>query len=1146
MGGGGGGGGGHTSSGVGVGGGAGGGSGTPPPSVLSSVNCDPQLNNAGAATSNASGDAGDPPVNTSGLIIGTNKAASAAGPSGNAQPAVFFGAALANLGLVAGKAGNAGYSASDLAQVSSTIATYDQVENDVAGIIATIDVGNPSTNLTRDANLLKQVDGRLQAVTNAENLLFGTDANWLNTRQVSTLQQWLTQFYTDFESSSDGSISAAEEAQLLAMTLPTSLNTTEASKFLDRWNRTVQYWGQGIFTASQVPSGQSTAFLDINAIQSAFNTALTAEEQSQINGYADPLAEMQVALTTVRNDIQDAGVCATIKLQIDQTATMTRSAFTGTLTIDNSEESGSLTNVMMNITITDAEGSPANGEFFVSSPTYSGAFSVVNGNATLPDNATGTIQFTFIPDDKAATSGPTLYDIGGTFSFTDPSGGNVSIPVFPTTITVYPQAKLKLNYFLQRDVIGEDPFNPHENIPSEPAVLGLLVTNTGLGTANNLSISTGQPQIIENQKGLLDTFTIVGTKVGNQQESPSLDVNFGNVAPGQTGDAEFLLTSTLQGIFENFTASFTHSDALGGLDTSLISSVTTHTLIHAGDFQYAGESSYPGETSYLAEDNANPGNLPDTIYFSDGTTAPVNIATNVASSPTASAGVYTVSANVTSGWDYIQLPDPGAGYTLYQVVRSDGVVVPVSDQAWTTDRTFNAVGSATTDDELHILDDNSTGSYTAYYKPTTVTAPRVASIEQIASPQSGPVDSLQVTFNEAIDPATFTNQALSLTLNGGANLIDPVTITEDSPTTFTIGGLSRLTTAEGNYVFSVDASTVSDPFGDVGTGSFTTSWATGTDVPVVVSVGAGEPAGRNTALDSLDVVLSEPIVPATFDDAALTLTLDGGTSNLITSAVTVTQLNDTTYSIGGLSALTAADGTYTLTVSPANLVDAAGNQGVGSQSLIWTKNTVGPTIVALEPVTQSPRNIIVPTLTVTFSEPIDPATFTPDDVTYSKDGGANLVTSAVTITQLSPVEFQVGNFNDDLPVPVDGDYTFTVNAADIQDLVGNSGNGSASDTWTLITTAPNGPRNLAISPDTGISSTDGTTDAQNVTLTGNVDQTGLLVDVYDGFNELVSDAPISGETISENLTLAQGAHTLSVEVVDAAGNVSSASTLNVF
>ena len=141
-------------------------------------------------------------------------------------------------------------------------------------------------------------------------------------------------------------------------------------------------------------------------------------------------------------------------------------------------------------------------------------------------------------------------------------------------------------------------------------------------------------------------------------------------------------------MFNNFTATFSHSDALGGTETSLITSVTTHTLIHAGDFNYPDST---GATDYLAEDTPNADNLPDTIYFSDGTTAAVNIATNATATPVgpASALTFQVTADVTSGWDYIQLPDPGAGYTLYKVVRSDGTVIPVSDQAWQTDVTIS-------------------------------------------------------------------------------------------------------------------------------------------------------------------------------------------------------------------------------------------------------------------------------------------------------------------------------------------------------------------------------------------------------------------------------------------------------------------------
>src|SRR5262249_30289746 len=183
--------------------------------------------------------------------------------------------------------------------------------------------------------------------------------------------------------------------------------------------------------------------------------------------------------------------------------------------------------------------------------TYSGAFSVINGIATLPDNGTGTITFTFIPNDSAAPSGPTQYRIGGTLSYSDPSSGLVTVPIFPAIITAYPQAQLQLNYFLQREVIGADPLSSQVITP-EPAVLGLLVSNTGKGTANNLSITTAQPQIVQNQKGLLNDIQIIGTQVGTQPETPSLQVNFGNLAPGATADAEFLLLSQLQGIFTNF------------------------------------------------------------------------------------------------------------------------------------------------------------------------------------------------------------------------------------------------------------------------------------------------------------------------------------------------------------------------------------------------------------------------------------------------------------------------------------------------------------------------------------------------------------------------------------------------------------------
>jgi RHS repeat-associated protein len=1118
-----------------------------PPGVVSVENCNPLINPILQQTQQTSTDATGATADTA-PAIGDTDDDTDDDDDDDSSLLAFLEGALGQLGLDCVPPTNYGNTAPYLAEMVPTIATFDQVEADLAGIFTTAAGQGASLGISGDLALLQEVDDRLEAVTNAESLLFGGDADWLDTNQTSTLQQWMMDFLMDAGGCAGDvavEISSEDTAALLATPLPSSVSTSEAQEFINRYNLSVQYWSQGIFTASQVPAGDSTDFLDLGALQTAFNAAELAEQESQVDGYADVGAEAQGALAQVVNDLEGQGVCATIQLQIDQSATLTRSAFSGTLTIDNSEGTGPMTNVTMDINITDAQGNPANGEFYVSSPTYSGAFSVVNGIATLPDYSTGSISFTFIPDDSAAPSAPTQYMIGGTIGFTDPAGGAVTIPVFPSTITVYPQAELELNYFLQTDVVGQDPFSSQVQ-PSEPAVLGLLVTNVGGETANNLSITTAQPQIVQNEKGLLDTFQIIGTQVGNQQETPSLTVDLGDIAPGQTADASFLIESQLAGEFVNFSATFSHSDALGGTETSLIQSVTTHSLVYAGDFNYPDST---GATDYLVDDTPNPEGLPDTVYFSDGMTAPVNIATDATAAPYGSGGdlTYQVTANVSSGWDYIQLPDPGSGYTLYQVVRSDGTVIPVNDQAWQTNESISPTGVTSVDYELHILDYDSTGSYLVYYRPTTATAPTVASISSISSPQAGSISSVDVAFSEPIDPSTFTAANLSLTLNGGANLINSdVTITQDSPTTFTIGGLSSHTTGDGNYTFTVSAAGITDFFGDEGTGSLSTEWATGVNVPVIVSVGAGSPSLVNTPVDTVDVVLSEAIEPASFDYNALSLTLNGG-SNLITSGVTVTEINATTYQIGGLAGLTAANGEYVLTVSAAGLVDASGNTGVGFLSDTWSMNTVGPTIASIPTYIQSPRNIVVPSIDVIFSEPIVPSSFTYQDITYSNDGGPNLILPTITITEISPTEFQVTNFNNFL-LPIDGTYTFTVSAGGVMDLYGNTGTGSASATWELITTPPAAPTDLAISPNEGGSPV--LTGTGSVTLTGTLsesgplDDSGLTVDVFDG-NTNLGYATVDRNSFSMALNLPAGANDLEVTVTDAAGNVSPAATLNV-
>ncbi len=104
--------------------------------------------------------------------------------------------------------------------------------------------------------------------------------------------------------------------------------------------------------------------------------------------------------------------------------------------------------------------------------------------------------------------------------------------------------------------------------------------------------------------------------------------------------------------------------------------------------------------------------------MSDGSKAIVNVAVNPTVDHSISTGnlVAHLTADVTSGWDYLRLPDPGPGFRLSRVVRSDGKEIAVGDNAWQTDYVFAETDqSYHRENRLHLLDYDSTGSYTLYY-----------------------------------------------------------------------------------------------------------------------------------------------------------------------------------------------------------------------------------------------------------------------------------------------------------------------------------------------------------------------------------------------------------------------------------------------
>jgi hypothetical protein len=266
-----------------------------------------------------------------------------------------------------------------------------------------------------------------------------------------------------------------------------------------------------------------------------------------------------------------------VTLQIDQTAVITANAFHATLNLANNS-GAQVTDLQVTINPVDTNGNPAPNAFFIQPPLLSG-INAVDGTGSLGIGASAQANWTIIPTTNAAPLGTTQYGIGGSISYML-NGEPVTIPLFAVPITVLPEPQLYLDYFLQHDVYSQDPFTSVVE-PPEPLRLGPAGAQSRLGVANDFTITSAQPTIINNANGLLINFQIIASEVGtNTTPVPSLTLNMGNIDPGTNVVGIWWMTSSLEGDFTNFQATFQHTDALGGLETSLVNSVKIHEMNH--------------------------------------------------------------------------------------------------------------------------------------------------------------------------------------------------------------------------------------------------------------------------------------------------------------------------------------------------------------------------------------------------------------------------------------------------------------------------------------------------------------------------------------------------------------------------------------
>ena len=313
------------------------------------------------------------------------------------------------------------------------------------------------------------------------------------------------------------------------------------------------------------------------------------------------------------------------------------------------------------------------------------------------------------------------------------------------------------------------------------------------------------------------------------------------------------------------------------------------------------------------------------------------------------------------------------------------------------------------------------------------------------NPRNTPVSTAQVTFNEPVNLSTFTTGALTLTDNGGANLItSAVTISLVSGSTYQLSGLGGLTSAEGKYTLTVNAADIQDQNGNPGSGTISTSWLMDTTPPT--STVNALPAQTTTTSFSITVTGSDPSGAngSTPSGVASYAIYESKDSAAFTLFATVTPANPSASFTGQVG---NTYGFYSVAT------DNAGNVQATPAAAQTTVSILSPlAAISITAVAPNPRNTPISTAQVAFNQPVNLATFTNSALTLTDNGGSNLITGAVTISLVSGSTYQIGGLSG--LTSSNGNYTLTVNAADIQDLYGNPGSGTITTTWLMDTTPP--------------------------------------------------------------------------------------------
>ena len=525
------------------------------------------------------------------------------------------------------------------------------------------------------------------------------DPRWLSTILRPTMAD---------ESETGVLISPAELSAILAAPLPNGTTTEMVANMVQRINNTLFGWNSG--QLEPVDGSNIASFSTVQELAQNIDTYNDIAVDKGFSSYIDAYNFASGQINQISDLEEEAGVCAVVRIRIQQELAITREAFLARLQIENMEDSP-LEQLNIEIIITDLiTGELSTSLFSIGNGSLTGSLSTsINDKWLLPSDAIGAVEWLIIPYSEAAPDSNRIYNVGGSLNYIV-GGENITVPLSPTPITVMPDPSLLVHYFWERYVVADNPFTDVVE-PSVPFTLGVAVKNAGYGTAYSLQISSAQPEIIDNERGLLISFMIIGANIGGERASPSLTVRFGDLAPNTTTVARWYMISSLQGEFMGYSATFENMNPLGDPKLSVLDDLQIHELIRNVVIYTSNEDD--GIPDFLVNDRDDYLAYPDALYSSK-TLQQYNVSAGIVLSVSMNSENFMASSLVvrtltnSTGWVYYRYEDTqgilnGTASSVNGTKREGNqtVVLP-SENSWITRDRDEA--SETETFYLHILD----------------------------------------------------------------------------------------------------------------------------------------------------------------------------------------------------------------------------------------------------------------------------------------------------------------------------------------------------------------------------------------------------------------------------------------------------------